>query len=81
MKGDRIVSATIAENLAVLRPHIRALKERAEAAEQEAEELTVANRALAHMYFSRLRKYVQLEARMGLLAMCRVQIGCDGEVL
>ena len=68
------MSQTITENLAVLRQHIRALEERAEAAGQEVEELTTANQTLAHMYFSRLRKYARLEAQMGLLQMQRVQI-------
>ena len=68
------MSATIAENLAVLRRHIRALEERAEAAEQEVEELTAANQTLAHMYLSRAAKYNRLAAQMGLVVMCRVQI-------
>jgi len=68
------VSATIAENLAVLRQHIRALEERAEAAEQEVEELTAANQTLAHMYLSRAAKYNRLAAQMGLVVMCRAQI-------
>jgi len=108
------VSATIAENLALLRQHIRTLEERAEAAEgkldiikrrlegepddslaidyggtgwendpvvRAVEELLLVATTVRGMYFSRLRKYAQLEARMGLLAMWRVQIGCDGEVL
>ena len=37
-------------------------------------ELQLVNTTLRGMYFSRLRKYEQLEARMGLLTMCRVQI-------
>ena len=108
------MSATIAENLALLRQHIRALEERAEAAEgkldiikrrlegepddslaidyggtgwendpavRAVEELLLVATTVRGMYFSRLRKYAQLKARMGLLAMWRVQIGCDGEVL
>lgn len=101
------MSATIAENLALLRQHIRALEERAEAAEGKLDiirrrlegepddslaidyggtgwesdpvvlavsELQQANLVVRGMYFSRLRKYAQLEARMGLVTMCRVQI-------
>ena len=101
------MSATIAENLAVLRQHIRALEERAEAAEGKLDiikrrlagepddelavdfggtgwendpavravcELQLVNTTLRGMYFSRLRKYAQLEARMGLAVMRRVQI-------
>ena len=101
------MSATIAENLALLRQHIRALEARATAAEgkldiikrriagEPDDELAIdyggtdwendpavlAVEELAHvattvrgMYFSRLRKYAQLEARMGLVTMCRVQI-------
>ena len=37
-------------------------------------ELQQASETLEHMYFSRLRKYKQLEAQMGLAVMCRVQI-------
>ena len=69
------MSATIAENLAVLRQHIRALEERAEAAERDVEELTTTNQILAHMYLSRLARYNRLVAQMGLVTMCRVQIG------
>ena len=101
------MSATIAENLAVLRQHIRALEERAEAAEGKLDiikrrlegepddslaidyggtgwesdpvvlavsELRQANLTVMGMYLVRLRKYEQLEACMGLVAMCRVQI-------
>lgn len=108
------MSATIAQNLDLLRSHVAALEARAEAAEGKldliqrrlegepddsltvdfggtgwdndptvlaVDELTCVARTLRGMYFSRLRKYARLEARMGLLAMCRVQIGCDGEVL
>ena len=114
MKGGRIVSATITENLALLRQHIRALEERAEAAEGKLDlikrrlegepddslavdfggtgwendpvvravsDLQKVNLVVRRMYFSRLRKYARLEAQMGLVTMCRVQIGCDGEVL
>lgn len=38
------------------------------------DELTHVARTLRGMYFSRLRKYAQLEARMGLVTMFRVQI-------
>ena len=38
-------------------------------------ELQLVNTTLQGMYFSRLRKYAQLEARMGLLRMSRAQIG------
>ena len=41
------MSATIAENLALLRQHIRALEERAEAAERGVEELTAARKILS----------------------------------
>lgn len=68
------MSQTITENLAVLRQHIRALEERAEAAEQEVEVLTAANQTLAHMYLSRAAKYSRLAAQMGLVVMCRVQL-------
>lgn len=37
-------------------------------------ELQQVSVTVGRMYFSRLRKYAQLEARMGLVAMCRVQI-------
>src|SRR5574340_414874 len=107
-EGGRIVSATIAENLAALRQHIRALEERAEAAEgkldiirrrlegEPDDSLAVdyggtgwendpavravsilqdVNLVVRQMYFIRLRKYAQLEALMGLVTMCRVQIG------
>lgn len=102
------MSATIAENLAALRQHIRALEERAEAAEgkldiirrrlegEPDDSLAVdyggtgwendpavravsilqdVNLVVRQMYFIRLRKYAQLEALMGLVTMCRVQIG------
>lgn len=101
------MSATITENLDLLRQHIRALEARAEAAEGKLDiikrrlagepddelavdfggtgwendravravrELQLVNTTLRGMYFSRLRKYEQLEARMGLVTMCRVQI-------
>ena len=101
------MSQTITENLALLRRHIRALEERAEAAEGKLDiikrrlagepddelavdfggtgwendpvvravcELQLVNTTLRGMYFSRLRKYEQLEARMGLAVMHRVQI-------
>ena len=38
------------------------------------DELTHVARTLRGMYFSRLRKYARLEAQMGLVTMCRVQI-------
>ena len=102
------MSATITENLALLRQHVRTLEERAEAAEGKldiikrrlagepddelatdyggtgweedptvlaVDELTHVARTLRGMYFSRLRKYERLEARMGLLRMSRAQIG------
>lgn len=102
------MSATIAENLAMLRQHIRALEERAEAAEGKLDiirrrlegepddslavdyggtgwendpavlavsNLQDVNLVVRRMYFIRLRKYAQLEALMGLVTMCRVQIG------
>lgn len=101
------MSATITENLAVLRQHVRALEERAEAAEGKLDiikrrlegepddslaidyggtgwesdpvvlavsELQNVNLVVRRMYLVRLRKYEQLEACMGLVAMCRVQI-------
>ena len=68
------MSATIAENLALLRQHIRALEERAEAAERGVEELTAANQTLVHMYLSRAARYNRLVAQMGLVVMCRVQL-------
>ncbi len=37
-------------------------------------ELQQENVTVEGMYFIRLRKYARLEARMGLVAMCRVQI-------
>lgn len=102
------MSATIAENLAVLRQHVRALEERAEAAEGKLDiirrrlegepddslaadyggtgwendpavlavsNLQDVNLVVRRMYFIRLRKYARLEALMGLVTMCRVQIG------
>ena len=69
------MSQAITENLDLLRQHVRTLEARAEAAEQEVEELTAANQTLAHMYLSRAAKYNRLAARMGLVVMCRVQIG------
>ena len=102
------MSATIAENLALLRQHIRALEERAEAAEGKLDiikrrlegepddslaidyggtgwendpvvlavsDLQKVNLVVRQMYFIRLRKYAQLEALMGLVTMCRAQIG------
>ena len=68
------MSATIAENFALLRQHIRALEERAEAAERGVEELTAANQTLVHMYLSRVARYNRLVAQMGLVVMCRVQL-------
>lgn len=101
------MSQTITENLALLRQHVRALEERAEAAEgkldiikrrlegEPDDEMAIdyggtgwgsdpvvlavaalqqANVTVGRMYFIRLRKYAWLEARMGLVAMCRVQI-------
>lgn len=68
------MSQTIAENLALLRRHIRTLEERAEAAERDVEELTTANQTLAHMYLSRLARYNRLVAQMGLVRMFRAQI-------
>ncbi len=101
------MSQTITESLALLRQHVRALEERAEAAEGKldiierrlegepddelaidfggtgwdndptvlaVDELTHVARTLRGMYFSRLRKYARLEAQMGLVTMCRVQI-------
>ena len=101
------MSATIAENLALLRQRVHALEERAAAAEGKLDiikrrlagepddelavdyggtgwendpavravcELQLVNTTLRGMYFARLRKYEQLEARMGLVTMCRVQI-------
>lgn len=68
------MSQTIAENLALLRRHIRTLEERAEAAERDVEELTTANQTLAHMYLSRVGRYNRLVAQMGLVVMCRVQL-------
>ena len=68
------MSQTIAENLALLRQHIRALEERAEAAERDVEELTTANQTLAHMYLSRVARYNRLVAQMGLVRMFRAQI-------
>ena len=44
-------------------------------------DLQKVNLVVRRMYFSRLRKYARLEAQMGLVTMCRVQIGGDGEVL
>ena len=38
------------------------------------EELAHVATTVRGMYFSRLRKYAQLEATMGLVTMCRVQI-------
>jgi len=73
--------STINDHLARLRKHVADLTARAEAAEQEVEELTVANQTLAHMYLSRAAKYDRLAARMGLVVMCRAQVGYDGEVL
>ena len=101
------MSATITENLALLRQHIRTLEERAEAAEGKLDlikrrlegepddslavdfggtgwendpvvravsDLQKVNLVVRRMYFSRLRKYARLEAQMGLVTMCRVQI-------
>ena len=101
------MSATIAQNLDLLRSHVAALEARAEAAEGKldlikrrlegepddslavdfggtgweddpivlaVDELTHVARTLRGMYFSRLRKYARLEAQMGLVTMCRVQI-------
>lgn len=101
------MSATIAQNLDLLRAHVAALEARAEAAEgkldiikrrlegepddslaidyggtgwendpavRAVEELLLVAITVRGMYFSRLRKYAQLEARMGLVAMCRAQI-------
>ena len=101
------MSATIAQNLDLLRAHVAALEARATAAEGKLDlikrrlegepddslavdfggtgwendpvvwavcELQLVNTTLQGMYFSRLRKYAQLEARMGLVAMCRAQI-------
>lgn len=108
------MSQTIAENLALLRRHIRTLEERAEAAEGKLDiikrrlegepddslaveyggtgwesdpvvlavsELQNVTLVVRQMYFARLRKYERLEACMGLLAMCRPQVGYGGEVL
>ena len=102
------MSQTITENLALLRQHIRALEERAEAAEGKLDiikrrlegepddslasdyggtgwesdpvvlavaELQQENVTVEGMYFIRLRKYARLEACMGLVTMCRAQIG------
>ena len=102
------MSQTIAENLALLRRHIRTLEERAEAAEGKLDiikrrlegepddslaidyggtgwendpvvlavsDLQNVNLVVRRMYFIRLRKYEQLEACMGLVTMCRAQIG------
>lgn len=102
------MSATIAQNLDLLRAHVAALEARAEAAEGKLDiikrrlagdpddelavdyggtgwdndpavravyELQLVNTTLRGMYSSRLRKYAQLEARMGLLQMSRTQIG------
>lgn len=102
------MSATITENLALLRQHIRALEERAEAAEGKLDiikrrlegepddslaidyggtgrendpvvravsDLQKVNLLVRRMYFIRLRKYTRLEACMGLVTMCRAQIG------
>ena len=44
-------------------------------------DLQKVNLVVRRMYFIRLRKYTRLEACMGLVTMCRAQIGCDGEVL
>ena len=102
------MSATITENLALLRQHIRTLEERAEAAEGKLDiiqrrlegepddslaidyggtgwendpvvravsDLQKVNLVVRRMYFIRLRKYTRLEACMGLVTMCRAQIG------
>ena len=102
------MSQTIAENLALLRRHIRTLEERAEAAEGKLDiikrrlegepddslaidyggtgwendpvvravsDLQKVNLVVRRMYFIRLRKYTRLEACMGLVTMCRAQIG------
>ena len=102
------MSATIAENFAALRQHIRTLEERAEAAEGKLDiiqrrlegepddslvadyggtgwendpvvravsDLQKVNLVVRRMYFIRLRKYTRLEACMGLVTMCRAQIG------
>lgn len=101
------MSATIAQNLDLLRSHVAALEARAEAAEGKLDiikrrlegepddslaidyggtgwendpvvlavsDLQNVNLVVRQMYFIRLRKYAQLEARMGLVTMCRVQI-------
>ena len=102
------MSATIAQNLDLLRAHVAALEARAAAAEGKLDiiqrrlegepddslaadyggtgwendpvvravsDLQKVTLVVRRMYFIRLRKYAQLEARMGLLRMSRAQIG------